>query len=61
MNSIEGIIMGLLIMFNSFCWLTNNILLGSIADTLMELTFSSINLITGWRMHKALPPTPLPQ
>ncbi|MCQ1059704.1 YgjV family protein [Photobacterium sp. ZSDE20] len=42
----EGIKLRLIILFNSFCWLTNNLLLGSIGGTLMESTFIIINLYT---------------
>ena len=42
----EGIKLRLLILFNSFCWLTNNLLLGSIGGTLMESTFIIVNLYT---------------
>ena len=46
----EGIKLRLLILFNSFCWLTNNLLLGSIGGTLMESTFIIVNLYTISRM-----------
>ena len=49
----QGIAMRLLVMFNSFCWITNNVLLGSIGGTLMELTFIVINGMTIIRMYYA--------
>ncbi|WP_194438297.1 YgjV family protein [Vibrio fluminensis] len=49
----QGIQMRLLVMFNSFCWVTNNLLLGSIGGTLMELTFIIVNSLTIVRMYRA--------
>lgn len=49
----QGIQMRLLVMFNSFCWVTNNLLLGSIGGTLMELTFIIVNSLTILRMYRA--------
>ncbi|AJR06160.1 YgjV family protein [Photobacterium gaetbulicola] len=46
----EGIKLRILILFNSFCWLANNLLLGSIGGTLMESTFIIVNLYTISRM-----------
>ncbi|WP_257276173.1 MULTISPECIES: YgjV family protein [unclassified Endozoicomonas] len=43
---VDGIKLRLLVLFNSFCWLTNNLLLGSIGGTLMETTFIIVNLYT---------------
>lgn len=48
----QGIQMRLLVMFNSFCWVTNNLLLGSIGGTLMELTFIIVNSLTILRMYR---------
>ncbi len=42
-----------LMLFNSLCWLTNNLLLGSIGGTLMELTFIAVNLFTISNMIKS--------
>lgn len=42
----QGVHMRLLILFNSLCWLTNNLLLGSIGGSLMEATFIVVNIIT---------------
>ncbi len=49
----QGIQMRLLVMFNSFCWVTNNLLLGSIGGSLMELTFIIVNSLTIVRMYRA--------
>ncbi|MCG7588148.1 YgjV family protein [Photobacterium sp. OFAV2-7] len=48
----QGIKFRLLILFNSFCWLTNNLLLGSIGCSMMESTFIIVNLFTIVRMTK---------
>lgn len=49
----QGIQMRLLVMLNSLCWVINNVLLGSIGGTLMELTFIIVNSLTIVRMHRA--------
>ncbi|PSV21819.1 hypothetical protein C0W44_06315 [Photobacterium leiognathi subsp. mandapamensis] len=51
----QGITMRLLVMFNSFCWIINNFLLGSIGGTLMELTFIMVNSATILRMYYTRP------
>lgn len=51
----QGITMRLLVMFNSFCWIINNFLLGSIGGTLMELTFIIVNSVTILRMYYMRP------
>lgn len=48
----RGIHMRLLILFNSFCWLTNNLLLGSIGGTMMEATFIIVNAVTIYKMYR---------
>ncbi len=55
----QGIQMRLLVMFNSFCWVTNNLLLGSIGGTLMELTFIIVNSLTILRMYRTGLRTPV--
>ena len=42
----EGLKMRCLILFNSLCWLTNNLLLGSIGGVMMESTFIIVNIFT---------------
>ncbi|UTV31005.1 YgjV family protein [Photobacterium atrarenae] len=49
----QGIQLKLMILFNSFCWLTHNLLLGSIGATLMEMTFIGMNLFSIARMLRA--------
>ncbi|MGF1688977.1 YgjV family protein [Photobacterium japonica] len=49
----EGIQLRMLIMFNSFCWLINNLLLGSIGGIMMETTFIAMNIFTISKMLKA--------
>ena len=51
----QGITMRLLVMFNSFCWIINNFLLGAIGGTLMELTFTMVNSVTILRMYYTRP------
>ena len=48
----QGIHMRLLILFNSCCWLTNNLLLGSIGGTMMESTFIIVNALTIYKMYR---------
>jgi len=48
----QGIHMRLLILFNSFCWLTNNLLLGSIGGIMMEVTFIMVNILTIYKMYR---------
>lgn len=48
----QGIQMRLLVMLNSLCWVINNVLLGSIGGTLMELTFIIVNSLTMVRMYR---------
>lgn len=50
----QGIRMRLLILFNSCCWLTHNLLLGSAGGTMIELTFILVNLFTIHKMHRAI-------
>ncbi|WP_432454479.1 MULTISPECIES: YgjV family protein [unclassified Agarivorans] len=42
----EGLKLRALLLFNSFCWLGNNLLLGSIGGTMMETTFILVNSYT---------------
>jgi len=53
----QNITMRLLILFNSFCWLTNNLLLGSIGGSLMEATFIIVNLFTITRLVRQQQPS----
>lgn len=48
----QGIQMRLLVILNSLCWVINNVLLGSIGGTLMELTFIIVNSLTMVRMYR---------
>lgn len=48
----QGITLRFLILFNSFCWATHNIWLGSIGGSLVESCFVLINLLTIYRLYK---------
>ncbi|MGQ8367152.1 YgjV family protein [Glaciecola sp. 1036] len=43
---LHGIKMRIAFLLGAFCWLTNNILVGSIGGTLLELTLIAVNLNT---------------
>ncbi|MGR5502033.1 YgjV family protein [Vibrio sp. DNB22_10_4] len=47
----KGITLRCLILFNSFCWVTHNIWLGSIGGSLVEITFILTNLMTIYRLY----------
>ncbi|WP_234494244.1 YgjV family protein [Vibrio maritimus] len=49
----KGITLRCLILFNSLCWATHNIWLGSIGGSLVETTFIITNLITIYRLYIA--------
>ncbi|WP_117235573.1 YgjV family protein [Vibrio maerlii] len=51
--SLKGIKMRSVILFNSCCWFTHNLWLGSIGGSLVEGTFIITNLMTIYRMYKA--------
>ena len=47
----SGLTFRLLLLFNSTCWLFNNILVGSIGGILSEATFFSMNLVMIVRLY----------
>ena len=49
---LKGITMRLAFLAGATCWLINNILIGSIGGTLLELSVISINLVTIMRLLK---------
>ncbi len=49
----QGITLRCLILFNSLCWISHNIWLGSIGGTLAESTFILTNLVTIYRLYSA--------
>ncbi|RJX71008.1 YgjV family protein [Vibrio sinensis] len=51
--SASGIKMRSLILFNSCCWFTHNLWVGSIGGTLVEATFIVANSITIYRLYRA--------
>lgn len=49
----RGVALRCLILFNSLCWVSHNIWLGSIGGTLVESTFIVTNLMTIYRLTQA--------
>lgn len=50
---LKGIQMRIAFLIGAGCWLINNIIVGSIGGTLLELTLISVNALTIWRLLKA--------
>ncbi|WP_428773323.1 YgjV family protein [Vibrio sp.] len=48
----QGITLRALILFNSVCWVSHNIWLGSIGGSLVEASFIVTNLVTIYRIHR---------
>lgn len=60
---LSGIKMRLAFLCGALCWLTNNIIVGSIGGTLLEVTLLVVNCTTIWRLYvakKAEPANSLP-
>jgi len=55
MFCLQGIKMRIAFLCGAMCWLTNNILVGSIGGTLLELTLLLVNLGTIYRLKLAQP------
>lgn len=53
---LHGVPMRVAFLCGSMCWLSNNILVGSIGGVMLELTVSTVNLITIWRLSRARRP-----
>ncbi|MAI38588.1 MAG: permease [Alteromonas sp.] len=49
---LSGIKMRLAFFCGALCWLTNNIIVGSIGGTLLEATLIMVNSITIWRLYR---------
>ncbi len=49
---LKGIKMRIGFLLGALCWVTNNIIVGSIGTTMLELTLISVNLLTIWRLHR---------
>ncbi|EGU34518.1 hypothetical protein VIBRN418_15643 [Vibrio sp. N418] len=47
----QGLTMRLLMLASSCCWVVNNLLMGSIGATLMEIIFIGVNCTTILRLH----------
>lgn len=50
---LAGIKMRLAFLCGAICWLTNNILVGSIGGTLLEMTLLMVNCFTIFRLYRA--------
>lgn len=48
----QGIKMRALVLFNSVCWFTHNLWIGSIGGSLIEGTFIITNILTIYRLYK---------
>lgn len=48
----HGILMRVAFVVGAFCWLLNNILIGSIGTTLLELTLLAVNISTILRLYR---------
>ncbi len=49
----EGIRLRLILLFATACWLTNNLILGSIGGTMLELLLGAVNATTCYRLWRA--------
>ena len=49
----EGIALRLILLFATACWLANNLILGSIGGTLLELFLGAVNATTCYRLWRA--------
>ncbi|EEX36124.1 hypothetical protein VIB_002438 [Vibrio metschnikovii CIP 69.14] len=47
---LRGVSMRIAFLIGACCWLTNNILIGSIGGTLLELTVIMVNSVTIYRL-----------
>jgi hypothetical protein len=50
---LDGIKMRLAFVVGTICWLSNNIIVGSIGGTLLEATLLAVNCMTIWRLYSA--------
>jgi len=48
----EGISLRLILLFATACWLANNLILGSIGGTLLELFLGGVNATTTYRLFR---------
>jgi hypothetical protein len=49
----EGLAMRLILLGSTFCWLTNNLVVGSIGGTMLELFVGAANIATCYRLWRA--------
>jgi Bacterial inner membrane protein len=50
---LQGLRMRLLMLAGTLCWVANNLIVGSIGGTLLELTVAAVNGLTIWRLWRA--------
>lgn len=58
---LKGIQMRIAFLIGASCWLINNIIVGSIGGTLLELTLITVNALTIWRLLQAQKQEPILQ
>ncbi|MBW3695878.1 YgjV family protein [Vibrio sp. T187] len=51
--NLSGIRLRFGMIIGAFCWLTNNILMGSIGGIMLESTLIMMNLLTAFRIHRS--------
>lgn len=49
---LQGLPMRLLMLAGTLCWVLNNVLVGSVGGTLLELVVAGVNSLTIWRMWR---------
>jgi hypothetical protein len=50
---LQGLSMRLLMLAGTLCWVANNLIVGSIGGTLLELVVAAVNGLTIWRLWRA--------
>lgn len=50
---LQGIAMRLVMLAGTLCWVANNLIVGSVGGTLLELVVAAVNGVTIWRMRRA--------
>ncbi|MBI5257831.1 MAG: YgjV family protein [Burkholderiales bacterium] len=55
---LQGLRMRLLMLLGTLLWVANNLIVGSIGGTALELVVATVNAFTIWRLWRAAPATP---
>lgn len=50
---LQGIAMRLVMLAGTLCWVANNLIVGSVGGTLLELVVAAVNGLTIWRLWRA--------